>query len=107
MSSQCVRPWSFRELIDRFLQHTSLGVNNLLLSALMESQRKLSEVAVAKDDIRDRLTMELEAAQFRHRNLEQAHRIEKETARRNEEALRSHCNEINTQWRSLVMLFYQ
>ena len=103
----CVRPSSFRKLIDWFLQHTSPGVINLLLSALVESQRRLSEVAAASDDVRDRLTTELEAVQLRRRTLEQAHRTEKETTRRNEEALRLHCNKINAQWRSLVVLFSQ
>ncbi|KAN0080347.1 hypothetical protein V8E55_009913 [Tylopilus felleus] len=103
-----------RMVIDRFCAHYHSQLNdipvwviNLLLSALMESQRKLSEVASTRDDVRDRLTMKLEAAQLRRRTLEQVHRTEKETAWRNEEALRSHCNEISAQSRSLVVLFYQ
>jgi hypothetical protein len=106
-----------RMVIDRFcahyhsqlndIPHTSPGVINLLLSALMESQRKLSEVASTRDDVRDRLTMKLEAAQLRRRTLEQVHRTEKETAWRNEEALRSHCNEISAQSRSKVELAEQ
>ncbi|KAI9463442.1 hypothetical protein HD554DRAFT_1312232 [Boletus coccyginus] len=89
--------------------HTPLGVSYLLLSTLVEAQRKLlaqgdqlSELAGARDDIRDRLTFELEATRLQCRNSEQARRDERERALRNEEVLRAHCDEMNALWRSEV-----
>ena len=102
-------PGSIRKPTDCSLQHTPLGVSYLLLSTLVEAQRKLlaqgdqlSELAGARDDIRDRLTFELEATQLQYRNSEQARRNERETTLRNEEAFRAHYDEMNTLWRRSV-----
>ncbi|KAI9463443.1 hypothetical protein HD554DRAFT_1312084 [Boletus coccyginus] len=102
-------PGSIRKTTDCSLQHTPLGVSYLLLSTLVEAQRKLlaqgdqlSELAGARDDIRDRLTFELEAVRLQYRNSEQARRNERESALRNEEAFRAHYDEMNVLWRSKV-----
>ncbi|KAF8554273.1 hypothetical protein OG21DRAFT_1603605, partial [Imleria badia] len=88
---------------------TPLGVSYLLLSTLLEAKRRLhsqadqlSEVTAARDDIRDRLTMELDVAQLRCQHSEQAWRDEREAGRRNEKALRVHYDEMNALWRRSV-----
>ena len=71
---------------------------------MLEAQRKLlsqadrlSELAAARD-IRDRLTLELEAAQLKYQNSERARDNEKEAALSNEEALRVQYNKMNALW---------
>ena len=95
---------SVRKPTDWSLQHTPLGVSYLLLSTLLEAQRKLlsqadqlSELAAARDGIRDRLTLELEAAQLKYQNLKRV--------RRNEEALRVDYDNMNARWRWSVTCF--
>jgi hypothetical protein len=106
------QPRPVRKPTDRSLQQTPLGVGYLLLSTLLEAQKKLlsqadqlSELAAARDDIRDRLTLELEAAQLKYQNSERARRNEKEVAQRNDEAFRVGYNNINAYWRWLVTRF--
>ena len=104
-AARCViAPKPVRKPTDWSLQHTPLGVSYLLLSTLLEAQRKLlsqadqlSELAAARD-IRDRLTLELEAAQLKYQNSERARDNEKEAALSNEEALRVQYNKMNALW---------
>jgi len=88
------------------LQHTLLRISYLFLSTLLQAQRKLlmqanrlSELTSARDEIRDGLTLELEAARLQYRNSGQARCNERTRALRNEEALRAHYDEINACWR--------
>lgn len=97
-------------LTQEALQHTPLGVSYLLLSTLLAAQRKLlsqadqlSELATAKDDIRDRITLELDAVRLEYHNSEQARRNEKEMARRNEDAFRVHHDKMNAFWKRSVV----
>jgi hypothetical protein len=94
-----------RKATDWSLQHTPLGVSYLLLSTLLEAQRKLfsqadqlSELTAARDDIRDRLSLELEASRLQYQNSERARDNEKEAALSNEEALRVQYKKMNALW---------
>lgn len=97
--------WSVRNPTDWSIQHTSVGVSYLLLSTLLEARKKHSELAATWDDLRDRLTMELDALRLQYETLIQVRRNDKETVQRNEEAFRTLFDEMNTRWKRSVVLF--
>ena len=81
----------------------------LLLYTLLEAQRKLllqtgkiSELSAARDDVRDRLTSELMAAQLRCHRLEEARLREKETALLRERIFEAQYTKVNAFWKRLV-----
>lgn len=93
-----------------FLQYTPVRVSCLLLHNLLEAQRKLvlqaeqlREITAARNEIRDRLTLELEAAQLKHDDLERTSRDEKETALTIEKSLRDHYDQMNSFWKGWVL----
>ena len=86
--------WSVRNPTDWSIQHTSVGVSYLLLSTLLEARKKHSELAATWDDLRDRLTMELDALRLQYETLIQVRRNDKETVQRNEEAFRTLFDEM-------------
>lgn len=92
-----------------FTQYTPVRVSCLLLHNLLEVQRKqvmqaehLREASAARDEIRDRLTSELEAAQLKYEDLERTSRDEKETALTIEKSLREHYDQLNNFWKGWV-----
>lgn len=92
------------------LQYTPVRVSCLLLHNLLEAQRKLvvqaeqlRETSVTRDEIRDRLTSELEAVQLKYEDLERTSRDEKETALAIEKSLREHYDQMNSFWKGWVI----
>jgi len=90
-------------------QYTPVRVSCLLLHNLLEAQRKLvtqteqlRETTASHDEIRDRLTSELEAIQVKHEDLERTSRDEKETALAIEKSLREHYDQMNSFWKGWV-----
>lgn len=86
-------------------QYTPVRVSCLLLHNLAESQRKLSSqvedldrLCVERDEIRDRLTSDLEASELKFQDLEQTRQYEKETALATEKSLREHYDQMNQYW---------
>lgn len=63
---------------------------------------QLREAAAARDEIRDRLTSELEAAKLKYEDLERTRRDEKETALTIEKSLREHYDHMNNFWKGWV-----
>ncbi|KAF8554261.1 hypothetical protein OG21DRAFT_1484801 [Imleria badia] len=82
--------------------HTPVGVSYLLLSTLLEARRKYSDLAAARDDVRDRLTIELEAMRLQYESLLQVQRNQKEATQINEATFGRLFDEINAQWRRRV-----
>ncbi|KAG6371310.1 hypothetical protein JVT61DRAFT_9781 [Boletus reticuloceps] len=87
-------------------QYTSVRVSCLLLHNLLEAQRKLvmqaeqiRETTATRDEIRDRLTSELEAVQLKYEDLERTSRDEKDTALAIEKSLREHYDQMNSFWK--------
>ncbi|KAF9235480.1 hypothetical protein BU15DRAFT_64835 [Melanogaster broomeanus] len=87
-------------------QYTPVRVGCLLLHNLAEAHRKLHsqtdqlrEVAAARDEVRERLTSELEAMQFKYQELQRTSRDEKETALAIERSLREHYDQMNNFWK--------
>ena len=92
-------------------KHTPLGVSYLLLSTLLEAQRKLllqadqiSELSSARDDIHDRLTSELVTSQLRYHRSEEARLREKETALLHERIFEAQYMKVNAFWKWLVQI---
>lgn len=95
-----------------FSQYTPVRVSCLLLHNLLEVQRKqvmqaehLRETTAARDEIRDRLTSELEAAGLKYEDLERTSRDEKETALVIEKSLREHYDQMNSFWKGWVFRY--
>ncbi|KAG8221491.1 hypothetical protein J3R82DRAFT_1704 [Butyriboletus roseoflavus] len=95
-------------------QYTPVRVSCLLLHNLLEAQRKqvlqteqIRETAAARDEIRDRLTSELEAAQLKYEDLERTRRDEKETALTVEKSLRDHYDQMNSFWKGWMESVHQ
>ncbi|KAF8552779.1 hypothetical protein OG21DRAFT_1511030 [Imleria badia] len=87
-------------------QYTPVRVSCLLLHNLLEAQRKLvvqaeqlEATSATRDEIRDRLTSELEAVQLKYEDLERTSRDEKDTALAIEKALREHYDQMNSFWK--------
>ncbi|KAH0828716.1 hypothetical protein J3R83DRAFT_3124 [Lanmaoa asiatica] len=87
-------------------QYTPVRVSCLLLHNLLEAQRKLvvqadqlREATTARDETRDRLTSELEAAHLKYEDLERTSRDEKDTALAIEKSLREHYDQMNSFWK--------
>ncbi|KIK98626.1 hypothetical protein PAXRUDRAFT_133812 [Paxillus rubicundulus Ve08.2h10] len=87
-------------------QYTPVRVSCLLLNGLAEAHGKLHlqadqlrEVAIARDEIRDRLTSELEAVDFKYQELQRTSRDEKDTALAIEKSLREHYDHMNNFWK--------
>ena len=95
---------SVHKLTNWHIQHTPIGVSYLLLSTLLDARKKHSELAAARDDTRDRLTMELDAVRLQYETLIQVRRNDKETVLRNEDAFRAHCDEMSARWKRSVVL---
>ena len=88
------------------VQYTPVRVGCLLLHNLLEAQRKLvvqaeqlRETTATRDEIRDRLTSELEAIQHKYDDLKRTSRDEKETALAIEKSLRDHYDQMNNFWK--------
>lgn len=60
---------------------------------------QLRETSATHDEIRDRLTSELEAARLTYQDLERTSRDEKETALVIEKSLREHYDMMNSFWK--------
>jgi hypothetical protein len=75
------------------------------LSTLLEARREYSELAAARDDIRDRLSTELEAVRLQYESLIQVRRNEKDNVQRNKEAVRALFDEMEVRWKRLVRDF--
>ncbi|KAH7890475.1 hypothetical protein F5I97DRAFT_35654 [Phlebopus sp. FC_14] len=82
-------------------------ISCLLLYHLADSQGKLRmqaeqlrEAHAARDEVRERLTSELDAAELKYRELERTSRDEKETALAIEKSLREHYDQMNSYWKS-------
>ncbi|KIJ62292.1 hypothetical protein HYDPIDRAFT_169207 [Hydnomerulius pinastri MD-312] len=87
-------------------QYTPVRVGCLLLHNVAESQRKLQlqaeqirEITTARDEIRERLTSELDAADLKYQELQRTSRDEKETALAIEKSLREHYDRMNDYWK--------
>jgi DNA repair exonuclease SbcCD ATPase subunit len=77
-----------------------------LLHNLLEAHRKLSvqaeqlrETTATRDEIRDRLTSELEGVRLKYEDLERTSRDEKDTALAIEKSLREHYDQMNSFWK--------
>ncbi|KIJ16212.1 hypothetical protein PAXINDRAFT_168743 [Paxillus involutus ATCC 200175] len=87
-------------------QYTPVRVSCLLLNGLAEAHGKLHlqadqlrEVTIARDEIHDRLTSELEAIDFKYQELQRTSRDEKDTALAIEKSLREHYDHMNNFWK--------
>ncbi|KAG6331738.1 hypothetical protein ID866_7349 [Astraeus odoratus] len=85
--------------------YTPVRVSCLLLHNLAESQRRLSLQAeelkglrAERDDIRERLSAELEAAELRYEDLQRTSEEDKQTLVAKEKSLRDHYDEMNQSW---------
>ncbi|KAI9463460.1 hypothetical protein HD554DRAFT_2175563 [Boletus coccyginus] len=74
-------------------------------NATVEEMERAYGPSVVLDEIRNRLTFELEAARLQYRNSEQARYNERERASRREEALRVYYEEKNARWRRPAAAF--
>ena len=66
---------------------------------MVAQAEQLRETTVTRDEIRDRLTSELEAVQLKYEDLDRTSRDEKETALVIEKSLREHYDLMNSFWK--------
>ena len=93
------------------VQYTPIRVSSLLLHNLLDVQRKLvvqaaqlRKTTATHDEIRDRLTSELEAIQHEYDDLKRTSRDEREAASAIEKSLREHYDQMNDFWKGRVIL---